>query len=132
MSTVASDGSMGAWTAHDTNTLLPNVDALHLRVSMNEGCMTRLTVDINDPTLTLTGRIHGDVEGLLESSSRWAAYVNGVVVANEPVTTLGSFQFDLPVGHALAEAENEVEIRLRVGLHVGRGRFRFKHRRRIQ
>ena len=112
VSTVASDGSMGAWTAHDTNTLLPNVDALHLRVSMNEGCMTRLTVDINDPTLTLTGRIHGDVEGLLESSSRWAAYVNGVVVANEPVTTLGSFQFDLPVGHALAEAENEVEIRL--------------------
>ncbi len=112
VSTVASDGSMGAWTAHDTSTLLPDVDALHLRVSMNEGCMTRLTVDVNDPTLTLIGRIHGDVEGLLESSSRWAAYVNGVVVANEPVTTLGSFQFDLPVGHALAEAETEVEIRL--------------------
>ncbi len=110
--TVGSDGSMGAWSAHDTATLLPDVDALQLRVSMNEGCMTRLTVDVNDPTLTLIGRIHGDVEGLLESSSRWAAYVNGVVIANEPVTTLGSFQFDLPVGHAMAEAEDHVEVRL--------------------
>ncbi|MEC8078617.1 MAG: CARDB domain-containing protein [Candidatus Thermoplasmatota archaeon] len=112
MRTVAADGSVGAWTSYDTGTLLPDVDAVHLRVSMNEGCMTRLTVDINDPTLTLIGRIHGDVEGLLESSSRWAAYVNGVVVANEPVTTLGSFQFDLPVGHAMAEAEDHVEVRL--------------------
>ncbi|MEC8625731.1 MAG: CARDB domain-containing protein, partial [Candidatus Thermoplasmatota archaeon] len=112
MRTVAADGSVGAWTSYDTGTLLPDVDAVHLRVSMNEGCMTRLTVDINDPTLTLIGRIHGDVEGLLESSSRWAAYVNGVVVANEPVTTLGSFQFDLPVGHAMAEAEDNVEVRL--------------------
>ena len=112
MRTVAADGSVGDWTSYDTGTLLPDVDGVHLRVSMNEGCMTRLTVDINDPTLTLTGRIHGDVEGLLESSSRWAAYVNGVVVANEPVTTLGSFQFDLPVGHAMAEAEDHVEVRL--------------------
>ena len=110
--TVASDGSVGAWTSHDTNTLLPDVDAVQLRVVMNEGCMTRLTVDVNDPTLTLIGRIHGDIEGLLESSSRWAAYVNGIVVANEPVTTLGNFQFDLPVGHALAASEGEVEIRL--------------------
>ncbi|MEC7722481.1 MAG: CARDB domain-containing protein [Candidatus Thermoplasmatota archaeon] len=112
MRTVAADGSVGAWTSYDTGTLLPDVDAVHLRVSMNEGCITRLTVDVNDPTLTLIGRIHGDVEGLLESSSRWAAYVNGVVVANEPVTTLGSFQFDLPVGHAMAEAEDNVEVRL--------------------
>ena len=112
MRTVAADGSVGAWTSYDTGTLLPDVDGVHLRVSMNEGCMTRLTVDVNDPTLTLIGRIHGDVEGLLESSSRWAAYVNGVVVANEPVTTLGSFQFDLPVGHAMAEAEDHVEVRL--------------------
>ena len=112
MRTVAADGSVGDWTSYDTGTLLPDVDAVHLRVSMNEGCMTRLTVDVNDPTLTLNGRIHGDVEGLLESSSRWAAYVNGVVVANEPVTTLGSFQFDLPVGHAMAEAEDHVEVRL--------------------
>ena len=110
--TVASDGSVGAWTSHDTNTLLPDVDAVQLRVGMNEGCMTRLTVDVNDPTLTLIGRIHGDTEGLLESSSRWAAYVNGVVVANEPVTTLGTFQYDLPVGHALAASKGEVEIRL--------------------
>ena len=88
MRTGAADGSVGDWTSYDTGTLLPDVDAVHLRVSMNEGCMTRLTVDVNDPTLTLNGRIHGDVEGLL-SSSRWAAYVNGVVVANEPVTTLG-------------------------------------------
>ena len=110
--TVANDGTTGAWSNHDTNTLLPNVDAIQLRISMNEGCMTRLTVDVNDPTLTLVGRIHGDVNGLLESSSRWAAYVNGVVIANEPVTTLGTFRFDLPVGHALAEADDEVEIRL--------------------
>ena len=72
MRTVAADGSVGDWTSYDTGTLLPDVDAVHLRVSMNEGCMTRLTVDVNDPTLTLNGRIHGDVEGLLESSSRWA------------------------------------------------------------
>lgn len=106
------DGTPGVWTSHDTNGLLPNVDALQIRVSMNEGCMSRLTVDVNDPTLTLIGRIHGDVAGLLESSSRWAAYVNGVVVANEPVTNLGTFRFDLPVGHALAEDNSAVEVRL--------------------
>ncbi|MEC8311659.1 MAG: hypothetical protein VXZ64_02390, partial [Candidatus Thermoplasmatota archaeon] len=40
MRTVAADGSVGAWTSYDTGTLLPDVDAVHLRVSMNEGCMT--------------------------------------------------------------------------------------------
>ena len=109
---MSSDGTPGTWTTHDTSGLLPNVDALQLRATMNEGCMTRLTVDVNDPTLTLIGRIHGDVVGLIESSSRWAAYVNGVVVANEPVTALGNFRFDLPIGHALAEEQSEVEIRL--------------------
>ena len=43
MRTVAADGSVGAWTSYNTGTLLPDVDAVHLRVSMNEGCTVSYT-----------------------------------------------------------------------------------------
>ena len=109
----SSDGTtFGGWQAHTVGTLLPDVASVQLRTTISEGCVEGLSIDINDPTLTLTGRVYGDVVGFLAAQTRWAAYINGVVVANEPVTTLGSFQLEIPVGHALALDDDGVELRI--------------------
>jgi hypothetical protein len=109
----STDGStFGGWQAHTIGTLLPDVASVQLRMTISEGCVNGLSLDINDPTLTLRGRVFGEVAGFLAAQTRWAAYVNGVVVANEPATTLGSFHLEIPVGHALALDEDGVELRI--------------------
>ena len=112
ISTSEDGQTYGSWTAHTLGALLPDVEAVRLRLALQDGCIEDVALDVNDPTLTLIGRVHGDADGLLPSQSRWAAYVNGVVVANEAITTLGTFRLDLPVGHALALDDDAVEVRL--------------------
>ena len=95
----SADGtSFTAFEAMDEHMLLPNQPYSKVRVTTTEACISEITVDVNDPTLTLNGRIFGDLDGLDSNYSRWLLFVNDELVTNQPVELSSSLSLSFPVG----------------------------------
>jgi hypothetical protein len=108
------DGSsFSEFTAMDENMLLPDSKFTQLRVSVVDSCISTLTVDVNDPTLFLSGRILGDVDGLDPSYSRWLLFVNDQLVTNQPVELSNSFSQTYPIGAFMSPGDESVLIELK-------------------
>ena len=56
--------SFSEFATMNEHMLLPDHAFTQLRVTTTDACISSVTVDINDPTLTLQGRIFGDIDGL--------------------------------------------------------------------
>lgn len=93
--------------------LLPNQQFTKLRVSTTDACITHLKVDVNDPTLTLAGRIFGDVDGLVSNSSRWLLFVNDELVTNEPVSISPSLSMAFPIGRYMSESDTSLKVEVK-------------------
>ena len=95
----SSDGtSFTSFASMDEHMLLPDQPFTKLRVSTIEACIKEVTVDINDPTLILSGRIFGDLDGLDSNYSRWLLFVNDELVTNQPVQLNPSLSLSFPIG----------------------------------
>ena len=108
----SSDGITFSSFAMYSGDALPSVDYLQVRVSTDVACIVSIVVDINDPTISIAGRVYGDVSGLDPVYSLWAVYVNDVNVASLPLT-IGEFNLDFPIGNAFLEADSVIEVRLK-------------------
>ena len=105
--------NQGAWVAIQPG-LIPAVSGdLKIRFTITDTCLTRAWIDINDPHLKLTGSISGDIDSMVENSTRWTVVVNGVTVANYPGTELGSFAKQISIGHTLDSADTELEVKIK-------------------
>ena len=93
--------------------LLPDHAFTQLRLSTIDACISSVTVDINDPTLTLQGRIFGDVDGLDSAYSRWLLFVNDELVTNQPVALSPSLSLSFPIGKHMAEGDSSVKVELK-------------------
>tara|TARA_Y100000766_G_scaffold284494_1_gene303287 strand:+ start:19603 stop:22002 length:2400 start_codon:yes stop_codon:yes gene_type:complete len=93
--------------------LLPNHAFSKLRLSTIDACISTVTVDINDPTLTLQGRIFGDVDGLDTNYSRWLLFVNDELVTNQPVELSPSLALSFPIGKHMAEGDTSIKVELK-------------------
>ncbi len=93
--------------------LLPDHAFTQLRLSTIDACISSVTVDINDPTLTLQGRIFGDVDGLDSAYSRWLLFVNDQLVTNQPVALSPSLSLSFPIGKHMAEGDSSVKVELK-------------------
>ncbi len=93
--------------------LLPNQKFTQLRVSTTDACITKLKVDVNDPTLSLQGRIFGDVDGLNSDYSRWYLFVNNELVTNEPVAINPSLSMAFPIGRYMSEDDTSLKIEVK-------------------
>ena len=93
--------------------LLPDHAFTQLRLSTIDACISSVTVDINDPTLTLQGRIFGDVDGLDSVYSRWLLFVNDELVTNQPVALSPSLTLSFPIGKHMAEGDSSVKVELK-------------------
>ena len=59
---------------------LPDEDYIQVRISTDVACIVSVSIDINDPTISIAGRVYGDVSGLDPVYSLWAVYVNDINV----------------------------------------------------
>ena len=95
---LSQDGvSVGPYASIDQNTLLPQALAYQLRITAIDACVDHVWIDVNDPSLSLSGRVFGTNDGIDSNYSRWLVFVNDEVVSNEALS-LGSFSHEWPIG----------------------------------
>ena len=100
--------SFSAFGVQDTDAL-PLSEYLKVRVLTDTSCITSVRVDINDPTLSVAGRIYGDGSGINGNLSRWTISVDGDTVANLPVS-VGEFSHQIPIGAYMTPGQTELNI----------------------
>jgi hypothetical protein len=105
--------SFSEFSAMDEHMLLPDHSFTQLRISTIEACITSITVDVNDPTLSLQGRIFGDVDGLDSVYSRWLLFVNDELVTNQPVALSPSLSLSFPIGKYMSAGDTSVKVELK-------------------
>jgi len=103
--------SFSAFGVQDTDAL-PLSEYLKVRVLTDTSCITSVRVDINDPTLSVAGRIYGDGSGINGNLSRWTISVDGDTVANLPVS-VGEFSHQIPIGAYMTPGQTELNIMIK-------------------
>jgi len=110
----SSDGeTFTAFEAMDEHMLLPDHPFTKVRVSAINACISEITVDVNDPTLTLNGRIFGNLDGLDATYSRWLLFVNDELVTNQPVALNPGLSLSFPIGAHLHDASASLKVELK-------------------
>ena len=105
----SADGEFfSAFAMHNTDAL-PMTEYLKVRVLTDTSCITSVRVDVNDPTLSIAGRIYGDGSGIDGNYSRWTLSVGGSTVANLPVS-VGQFNHQIPIGAYMSPGQTELSI----------------------
>ncbi len=108
----SSDGNtFTEFTVIDENTLLPDIAFVSIKLSTITSCITSVSIDINDPSISIAGNIIGDVDGFNSQYTRWLIYVGGEVVSNEPIET-GSFSLIFPIGAHMSPGDTSVLVEI--------------------
>ena len=90
-----------SWTAMNDGTLIPlDVDHIDVRVTILDGCVEGLRIDINDPTLAFDYSISGDTNGLVSTISTLRFALGGVLVEEIPIVASNG-TVSTSVGHLL-------------------------------
>jgi hypothetical protein len=98
---VIPDNLEGDYSVKQNGDLLDNRDMLqHVRISIEDGCVSGVRIDVNDPHIVITGSISGATNGLTTPASSLRIAVGSYLVHTIPLE-LGTFSFEIPVGHAL-------------------------------
>ena len=105
--------NQGAWVTIEAG-FIPLVSGdLQLRFTITDTCLTSARIDINDPHIRIQGSISGDSSSMVANATRWTVVVNGETISNNNGTTIGSFDFQLPIGHAMNSSDTELEITIK-------------------
>ena len=100
----------GAWTEITAGTIPVVSGDLELRFTIIDTCLTKAWIDINDPHIRVQGSISGDISSMVANYTRWTLVVNGQTVANNDARMLGSFDYQIPIGHVLDSSDSELKI----------------------
>ena len=106
---VLPDDMDGDYTQIESGDALGSPESLqHVRVEIEDGCVSGARIDVNDPHLVVQGHVSGSLVGLAETSYiRFA--VGSSLVASIPIQS-GAFSVDIPVGYALPERGGEMTV----------------------
>ena len=103
------DDADGDYTQVESGDALASPESpQHVRVEIEDGCVSGARIDVNDPHLVAHGHVSGSLEGLAETSYIRIA-VGSSLVASIPIQH-GAFSVDVPVGHALPERGGEMTV----------------------
>ena len=111
--------NQGAWVPILEDTIPVVSGDLQLRFTINNTCLERAWVDINDPHITLKGSIAGDASAMVANSTRWTVVVNGFTVENSDATEIGNFELEIPIGHTFNSSDTELEVKIKVWYNWG-------------
>ena len=107
---VLSDGGDGDYVEQHPGELLDNPDSpQHIRIDIDDGCVSGARVDVNDPQLIVTGSIAGKIGGLSASTSYIRFAIGSYLVHSHPME-LGEFSFSVPIGIGLPEVGGTLEV----------------------
>jgi len=91
--------------------ILDDTKFLKVRLSENDRTISAATLDINDPTLTISGSIAGTYDGIASNYSTWFARFNGNVIATGDIDQNSTIDVDIPIGaHINPQEDFEIEI----------------------
>ena len=106
---VLPDDVEGDYTQIQSGDSLIHPDSLqHIRIEIEDGCISGVRIDVNDPHLVVQGHVSGALVGLSDTSYIRFAIGNSLV-ASIPLQ-YGAFSVDVPVGHALPERGEEMIV----------------------
>ena len=89
------------WISMNDGGLIPlDVDRIDVRVTILDGCVEGLRIDINDPMLTFDYTISGETTGLVSAISTLRVALEGALVEEIPITASNG-TISAPVGHLL-------------------------------
>ena len=74
--------------------------------------MASVWVDVNDPSLSVNGRVFGTNDGIDADYSRWLVFVNDELVSNEPME-LGTFSHQWPIGAFMEPGSTTLTVAVR-------------------
>ena len=106
----SSDVSEGGYVPVHSGQQIENPEyGQNIRIELQDGCIHGARVDINDPHLTVSGRVSGGLSGLSEESSYIRFAVGNLLVHTEEMDS-GEFAISIPIGHALPEEDGVLEV----------------------
>jgi len=103
----------GEWITWSVGGLLPSLDFLDVSIEIRQGCLSKIRVDVNDPTLVISGEVHGDFDDLVGDLSQ-LRFAIGPNLAVEYAIQGGPFNLIVPVGEFLPADQGDLELGLGV------------------
>ena len=103
----------GEWIEISEKQMPSNQGDVKFRFTINDTCLTKAWIDINDPHLHIVGNIIGDSSFLNSSTTIWTVLVNGIQVAYKSGTNVGGFDYQIPFGHAINSSSSDLEIKIK-------------------
>ncbi len=98
------------WRTYSNGELLEyNNKTNFVRITLFDGCLSLVRIDINDPHLVVRGQISGSVGGLSQEYSK-VRFAIGNNLINEIEINTGKFSFDVPIGYALPSNGNQLDF----------------------
>jgi hypothetical protein len=82
---------------------------VRLDIAIFGGCLAGARIDLNDPTMTITGSVSGSTTDLVGNISVVKFALGSNLVATTPIS-LGSFSLSVPVGRYLPPAGESLDI----------------------
>jgi hypothetical protein len=93
--------SWSAWSQTAFSSILPTSEYLQIKVKLSDGCVERVRLDINDPTLHISINIHGDVDSIIPNGSRVQVSMQNELVHRFDISTLGTYSHSVSIGDIL-------------------------------
>ncbi len=93
--------SWSAWSQTAFSSILPASEYLQIKVKLSDGCVERVRLDINDPTLHISINIHGDVDSIIPNGSRVQVSMQNELVHRFDISTLGTYSHSVSIGDIL-------------------------------
>tara|TARA_B000000532_G_scaffold58896_1_gene46196 strand:+ start:3039 stop:5501 length:2463 start_codon:yes stop_codon:yes gene_type:complete len=89
---------------------------VRFHATLLDGCISGVTVDINNPTLTIQGQILGEIHSMVNAFSKLRIAMNGEEIAAINISE-GGFNHSVPVGHLLSVGGGQIEVGLSARFH---------------
>ena len=89
---------------------------IRFHATLLDGCIHGAMVDINDPTLHVSGSVIGDIHSMVTDFAKLRIAMNGEEIASTDISE-GSFSLSASVGHLLTPGGGDIEIGLSARFH---------------
>ena len=99
----------GDYIEMQSGELLDISDSLqHIRIEIEDGCISGARIDVNDPHLVIQGYVSGALGGLADTS--YIRFAIGNSLVDSIPLQYGAFSVNVPVGHALPVQGNDMSV----------------------
>ncbi len=109
----SSDGTSFSEFSNLSNHELLQEQYVMIKITSTDSCVSGITADYNNPSLSIDGRIFGSLEGLSTENSKWKVYVNNQEVTYQSIAQIGNFNLDLPIGQYMMVGDDSIDVQVR-------------------